>query len=169
MNHEERQLLSRAGLNVLSPGPAGRTRVVGSVTLGRGLEIHRDYTSLPVRRFCLQVANAIARATRWVVFESNDAEVVGRIREQVLTYLRGLDDLGAFVGSTFAVRCHAAAQQRSGAQENSVTIVLAFHPVGSEERVSLTLQLTPAGCRVGHTAFAPVVEQGADTGSDDFT
>jgi hypothetical protein len=30
-----------------------------------------------------------------------------------------------------------------------------FHPVSSVHPVSLTLHLTPSGCRVGSTAFAP--------------
>ena len=36
---------------------------------------------------------------------------------------------------------------------------LAFHPVGSDKSISLTLHQTVSGCRVTTTAFAPVVEQ----------
>ena len=36
-----------------------------------------------------------------------------------------------------------------------ITILLAFHPTGSSESVSLTLHQTIDGCRVASTAFAP--------------
>ena len=169
VDDEGRQLLNRAGLNVLANGPAGRARVIGSVTMGRGAETHREYASLPVRRFCLRLVNTIAKATQWAVFESDDDRVVRRIRAQVLSYFCGLDELGAFVNSRFAVRCDANARQKSGSEPHGVTILLTFHPVGSDDEISLTLHVTATGCRVGNTAFAPTAEQAPVHGSHDFT
>ena len=40
-----------------------------------------------------------------------------------------------------------------------VTILLVFQPAGCEDAISLTLHLTPAGCRVGSAAFAPSAEE----------
>lgn len=169
VDEENRQLLNRAGLNVLTHGPAGRARIIGSVTMGRGAETHREYASLPVRRFCLRLANTIAKATQWAVFEPCDKKTVHRIRAQVLTYLYGLDELGAFVDSRFAVRCDATVGQESGNERHGVTILLAFQPVGSDDEISLTLHVTATGCRVGSTAFAPTVGQGPARASGDLT
>lgn len=152
------QLLNRAGLNIITKGPDGRSRIKGSVTLGRGSEAHREFASLPVRRFCLQIVNAIAAATRWAVFEPDDATLAKRIRAQVLTYFYCLDDLGAFVDQRFVVECDAGVSHRADTEQHGVTILLVFHPTGSVEPISLTLHLTAAGCRVGSTAFAPSIE-----------
>ena len=154
----DKRLLNRAGLNVLANGPAGRSRLSGSVTMGRGSELYREFASLTLRRFCLQIANTIARAARWAVFEPADATVVKRIRTQVLTYFHDLDELGAFVDQRFSVHCDADVSQRADVEQHGVTILLVFHPTGSEEPVSLTLHLTAAGYRVSSTAFAPSME-----------
>lgn len=169
LDDDDRRLLSRAGLNVLANGPAGRSRLFGSVTMGRGSELYREYASLTVRRFCLQIANAIAKAARWAVFEPDDATVVKRIRTQVLTYFHDLDELGAFVDQRFSVRCDAGVSQRADGEQHDVTILLVFHPAGSEEPVSLTLHLTAAGCRVSSTAFAPSIEDSPEATSTHFT
>ena len=168
LGDEEIHVLNRAGLNVLAPGPAGRARLSGSVTMGRGVGTHRDYANLPARRFCLQVINTIATAARWAVFEADSDRVVRKIRAQVLNYLAGLDELGAFVDSRYSVRCDASALQRPDGGPRGVTILLMFHPIGCEEAISLTLQLTPGRCRVGNTAFAPSIESAAQLGSIDL-
>ena len=155
IDDDDEHLLTRAGLNVVASGPAGRTRLSGSVTMGRGSEAHRKFARLPVRRLCLQIINAVSQATRWVVFEPQDETLAKRIRGQILSYLDCLNDLGAFANDRFAVRCDAGVSQRSDRKEHGVTILLSFHPIGCEESISLTLHQTAAGCRVGTTAFAP--------------
>ena len=141
------ELLQRAGLNVIGGGIAGRSRVRGAVTLGRGSETHRRFSQLPVQRFCLRIISAIATATRWAVFEPGSPDLGRRVRGQVQTYLDCLADLGAFASESFIVECDAAAR--------GVTILLVFQPIGCDDPVSLTLHLTASGCRVGSTAFAP--------------
>ncbi len=158
LDEEEAHLLNRAGLNVVTPGPAGRARICGCVTMSRGSEAHREFTSLAVRRFCLRVVNTIARASRWAVFEPRDQTLANRIRGQVLTYFACLNDLGAFADERFVVECDAGVSHRADGDEHGVTILLVFHPVFSDEPVSLTLHLTAKGCRVGTTAFAPSIE-----------
>jgi len=165
----DRRLLNRAGLNVIANGPAGRSRLFGSVTMVRGTELYREYSSLTVRRFCLQIAGAIAKATRWAVFEPDGATVVKRIRAQVLDYFQDLDDLGAFFDRRFSVRCDVAASQRADSEQHELTILLVFHPMGTEEPVSLTLHLTAAGCRVSSTAFAPSIENSPEATPTHFT
>ena len=144
---EDIKVLQRAGINVVIGGSAGRSRVHGSLTMGRGSESHRRFNRLPVQRFCLQVIGAVADATRWAVFEPGDAKLARRVRGQVLTYLDCLNDLGAFADDQFIVKCDS--------DEHGVSILLVFHPVDCDEPVSLTLHQTAGGCRVGSTAFAP--------------
>ena len=150
--------LGRAGLNVIRPGPAGRARLVGAITMGRGSEAHRKFAQLPVRRFCLQIVSAIASAAKWAVFEYGDRDLARRICAQVTTYFHCLNDLGAFADDRFVVECDAGVSKRHDGDEHGVTILLVFHPLACDEPVSLTLHLTAAGCRVGSTAFAPTVE-----------
>ncbi|MCH9695674.1 MAG: hypothetical protein K0U72_14260 [Gammaproteobacteria bacterium] len=156
LNTKDEHTLTRAGLNALAAGPAGRVRVLGSVTMGRGSEAHGKFARLTVRRFCLQVINTISRATRWAVFEPEDRDLAVRIRAQVLTYLHCLNDLGAFLNDEFIVQCDAGVSHRSDSEEHGVTLLLVFHPVGCEEPISMTLHQTASGCRVGSTAFGLV-------------
>jgi len=158
VNEGDRQLLNRAGLNVVARGRAGRAMLTGSVTMGRGSEGHREFASLAVQRFCLQLVNRIAKATRWAVFESDNDALAKRIETQVQRYFHSLHDRGAFTDPDFVVQCDAGVSHRADSEQHGVTILLAFHPVGSDQAISLTLHLTTGGCRVGSTAFAPSVE-----------
>ena len=153
LGEEDQELLTRAGLNVLIRGPVGKARLVGSVTMGRGSEADRKFSKLPVRRFCLQIINSIAKATRWAVFEPEDRALAKRLRGQVLTYFHSLADLGAFADENFIVQCDAGVSNREDSEEHGVTILLVFHPAGCDQPVSLTLHQTASGFRVGSTAF----------------
>lgn len=161
VDNEDARRLGRMGLNVISGGRAGRARIRGSVTMGRGSEAHRKFGHLPVRRFCLQVINTIAAAARWAVFEQDDHSVGEHICAQIRTYFDCLNDLGAFADDRFVVECDTGISARSEADDRAVTIVLVFHPASCDEPVSLTLHLSAAGCRVGNTAFAPSIEHWA--------
>jgi len=151
--------LTRAGLNVIVSGPIGRASLFGSVTMGRGSEAYARFSKLPVRRFCLQITNTIARATRWAVFEPEDSTLATRLHGQVLTYLHCLNDLGAFVDDNFIVQCDAGVSNRSDGEEHGVTILLVFHPVGCDEPISLTLHQTASGFHVGSTAFGLTIRR----------
>jgi len=148
--------LVREGLNVIAGDEAGRAAFCGAVTLGRGSPVDRRFASLPVRRFCLQMTNAIARATRWAVFESGGPVVANHVRAQVHAYLASLADQGAFATDRYAVECDTGTQRRDTGRERTVTILLSFQPTDCDELISLTLHQTPSGCRVSSTAFAPV-------------
>ena len=158
LDEEDQYLLNRTGLNVITAGPAGRCRIVGSATMGRGSEAHRKFAQLTVRRFCLQIVSTVSAAARWAVFEPGDSSLAKRIRGQILTYFHCLNDLGAFADDRFVVECDAGVSNRSDSEEHGVTILLVFHPMACDEPISLTLHLTAVGCRVGSTAFAPTIE-----------
>jgi hypothetical protein len=152
--NEQRQLV-REGLNVIVARPGRAVTVRGSVTLARSCPIDRKFGSLPVRRLCLAITGAIERATRWAVFEPNEAAVAERIHAQVHAYLACLAEAGAFAGDQFVVQCDAGLHSRPNNPERGVTILLAFRPAGAADAVSLTLHQTVSGCRVAASAFAP--------------
>jgi uncharacterized protein len=158
VSEDETHLLSRESLNSITAGPAGRARMRGSVTMGRGSESHREFARMSVRRLCLQVINSIDQATRWAVFEPDDAPLAERIRSRITAYLCALAEMGAFESERFVVECDAGLCHRADSAEKRVTILVAFHPIGCKEPVSFTLHQTVAGCRVTPTAFAPVMQ-----------
>lgn len=149
------ELLQRAGLNVIGGAVAGRSRVRGGLTMGRGSEAHRRFSHLPVQRFCLKIVSAIASATRWAVFEPPGPDCSRRVRGQVRTYLSCLADLGAFADDRFLVACEPGTNGRADAASPGVTVLLVFQPASCDVPVSLTLHQTASGCRVLSTAFAP--------------
>ena len=149
---EQMYNLQREGLNVVAAGPAGAARLIGSVTLSRGSDTHRQFASLPVRRACLQIFKTIEAATRWAVFEPGNARLATRVRAQVAGYLACLADLGAFENERIITECDAGLHKSA---EQGFAIFIAFHPLGCPEPVSFTLHQSVAGCRVASTAFAP--------------
>ncbi|NNC76764.1 MAG: hypothetical protein HKN77_02305 [Woeseiaceae bacterium] len=157
VSDDDRRALLRAGINVIARGPAGRSRIMGSVTLARGSDTHREFSSLPVRRVCLQIINSIDLATRWTVFEQADRKLTARLQRQVLAYFDELADMGALTSREFVVQCDAGLAKHEDRLQHGVTIVLGFHVAGSVEPVSVTLHQTVLGCRVTSTAFAPIV------------
>jgi len=156
---DEAGLLVKEGLNVIAGNTAGRSTLCGSVTLGRGTQMERSFTSLDVRRLCLSITNAIDGATRWAVFEPNAARVAERVQSQVHAYMCYLTDAGAFVDDAFLVQCNAGLHSHPVDPDRGITILLGFHPVGSDHPVSLTLHQTISGCRVATTAFAPATAE----------
>ena len=156
---DDARLLVKEGLNVIAGNTAGRSTLCGSVTLGRGTQMERNFTSLTVRRLCLSITNAIDGATRWAVFEPDAASVAERIQSQVHAYMCYLADAGAFVDDGFFVQCNAGLHSYPIDPNRGITILLGFHPVGSDEPVSLTLHQTISGCRVATTAFAPATAE----------
>lgn len=159
---EDAKQLIREGLNIIAVSdgnPAGQATLRGSVTLARNSQMDRKFARLPVQRLCLSITNAIERATRWAVFEPNETRVADRIHAQVHAYMSWLSEAGAFADDRFVVQCDAGLHARPQNPHRGVTILLAFHPAGADETLSLTLHQTASGCRVTSTAFAPSMAQ----------
>ncbi len=150
----ELSALSRAGLNAIVDGAAGRSGLRASMTMARGSETHRLFTSLAVRRLVLRVVDTIDRATRWAVFQQPDAKLAERVRSRIHAYLCAMADLGAFEDNHFLVQCDVC----PAAPDRGVTVLLSFVPRGVEETVALTLHQSASGCRVASTAFGFVAE-----------
>ena len=156
---DDAHMLVKEGINVIAGHTAGRATVCGSVTLARGGQMDRKFSSLTVRRLCLDITNKIDHATRWTVFAPNSTAVADRVTSLVHAYMSSLADSGAFTDDMFVVQCDAGLHSSPVNKNRGVTVLLAFHPAGSDETVSLTLHQTMSGCRVATTAFAPVIDE----------
>lgn len=159
INVEQARQLVREGLNVIAGQAAGCATICGSVTLGRGTQMDRKFSSLTVRRLCLMITNQVERATRWAVFEPLGQRVTERIHGQVDGYMSYLANSGAFSNDHFIVQCETELRSDAFDPDRGVNILLAFRPAGTDEDITLTLHQTIAGCRVAVTAFAPVAVQ----------
>lgn len=147
LDEEEIRLLARHGLNAVASGGAGKFRIAGSVTLDPAREPQRAI--LPVRRLCLQVINAIEKATRWAVFEPDGRRAADTVFAQVNAYLSALQALGALEPGHLSVDAEAGP---------GVAILVGFRPAGWAGFLSFTIHQAASGCRVAPTAFAPVME-----------
>jgi hypothetical protein len=156
LNVDDAQMLVKEGINVIAGHTAGRAMICGSVTLARGGQLDGKFSSLTVRRLCLEITNTIDYATRWTAFAPNSTGVAERVNSLVHAYMSSLADSGAFADDMFVVQCDAGLHANPVDKDRGTTVLLAFHPAGSEKAISLTLHQTMSGCRVATTAFAPV-------------
>lgn len=156
IDSNDAHLLIKEGLNVVAGHTPGHAVVCGSVTLARATQLSDKFSKLTTRRLCLMITNAIDRGTRWAVFQPNDSTVAQSIVNQVHSFMCALSDVGAFENNHFLVQCDAGLRRQPVDPDRGITILLAFHPAGSDETVSLTLHQSVSGCRVSTTAFAPV-------------
>lgn len=149
-------LLVKEGLNVIAGQNPGHTMFCGSVTMAHGTQPGDEFASLTTRRLCLMITNAIDRATRWAIFETDTAAARERVVSKVHAFMCVLSDAGAFENDQFLVQCDAGMRGRPVNPEKGITLLLAFRPAGSKQTISLTLHQKASGCRVAKTAFAPV-------------
>lgn len=154
LEDDELAALAREGLNAIVEGTAGRSGLQASMTMARGSETHRSFTSLSVRRLVLRVVDTIDRATRWAVFQQPEARLAERVRARIHAYLCAMADLGAFENDRFLVQCDV----NPAAPERGVTVMLSFEPRHADEAVALTLHQSASGFRVAGTAFGFVAE-----------
>ena len=159
LNVDDAQMLVKEGINVIARRTSDHATICGSVTLARGGQMDGKFSSLTVRRLCLEISNTIDHATRWTAFAPNSIVVAEHINSLVHAYMSLLADSGAFTDDMFVVQCDASLHSRPVNKDRGITILLAFHPAGSDKTVSLTLHQTMSGCRVTTTAFAPVVDE----------
>mgnify|MGYP001812417964 FL=1 len=158
VDDDDAEALAREGINVIAPGPAGRTCLTGSMTMARGSEMQRSLCSLPVRRLCLRIIYSVERATRWAVFAQPTQGLARRIRSQIIAYLSALANLGAFASERFDVQCDAGLCKKKDVPNGGISILISFQPHGCSKPISYTLHQSVDGHRVTSTAFAPVVE-----------
>lgn len=132
---EEQDLLNPVSLNCLRQFPG-----VGIVSWGtRTLSPDPEWRYVPVRRTALFLMESLKRGLRWAVFEPNDAELWGRIRINIQSFMLSLFRQGAFQGSTpdeaFQVICDSSTNPQENIDAGIVTARVAFAPLKPAEFV----------------------------------
>jgi hypothetical protein len=100
VSEPERARLAQAGVNTLVSVRSTQRSSTSPRTLAAGSSGSPDWKYLSARRLSLFVTASIERGTRWMLFEPNEDATWARARAQVENFLDGLDQQGAFAGST---------------------------------------------------------------------
>jgi phage tail sheath protein FI len=96
---QERTRLAQAGVNTLAAVRSAGKSSTNQRTLAAGSSGSPDWKYLSARRLALFITSSIERGTRWLIFEQNAEEAWKRAKQQVESFLEGLDAQGAFAGS----------------------------------------------------------------------
>jgi phage tail sheath protein FI len=128
--------LNTKGVNCIRLFPEQGIRVWGARTLADSAS---EWRYLNVRRLFNMIEEAIARGTRWVVFEPNDMSLWQSIRRDVGAFLTLLWRQGALMGATpeeaFFVKCDAETNPPDVIDAGMVVAVIGVAPVKPAEFV----------------------------------
>ncbi|MGZ5443046.1 MAG: phage tail sheath family protein [Thermoanaerobaculia bacterium] len=154
ITHEEQGQLNQNGVNAIRVFDREGIRVWGARTLAPA---GSEWRYVSVRRLFAMMEKSIERATRWVVFEPNDAPLWKSIIRDVRAFLMLLWRQGALMGATpeeaFFVRCDAETNPPEVIDAGMVVIVIGVAPVKPAEFVIF---------RIGQGAGGPQIEEGAN-------
>lgn len=154
ITHEEQGQLNQNGVNAIRVFDREGIRVWGARTLAPA---GSEWRYVNVRRLFAMMEKSIERATRWVVFEPNDAPLWKSIIRDVRAFLMLLWRQGALMGATpeeaFFVRCDAETNPPEVIDAGMVVIVIGVAPVKPAEFVIF---------RIGQGAGGPQIEEGAN-------
>ncbi len=136
VTHAEQGLLNQNGVNCIRSFDRGGTLVWGARTLAPSAS---EWRYVNVRRLFAMIEESIAQATRWVVFEPNDATLWKSIVRDVSAFLRLLWSQGALMGATpeqaFFVKCDAETNPPEVVDAGQVVILVGVAPVKPAEFV----------------------------------
>ncbi len=135
VTHEEQGGLNTNGINCIRAFSGRGIRIWGARTLSSDPE----WRYVNVRRLFAMIEESIAQATRWVVFEPNDATLWKSIVRDVSAFLRLLWSQGALMGATpeqaFFVKCDAETNPPEVVDAGQVVILVGVAPVKPAEFV----------------------------------
>lgn len=135
----EQDILNPAGLNAIRQFPGSGIVCWGSRTLASDPE----WRYVPVRRLALFLKTSLQRGLQWAVFEPNDADLWGRIRVNITSFMLSLFGQGAFQGSTpedaFNVLCDRSTNPQELIDAGIVTARVAFAPLKPAEFVVIEI------------------------------
>jgi hypothetical protein len=100
VSEPDRVRLAQAGVNTLTSVRSTQRTGSSPRTLAAGSSGASDWKYLSARRLSLFVTASVERGTRWMLYEPNSDAMWQRARAQVENFLDGLDQQGAFAGST---------------------------------------------------------------------
>jgi uncharacterized protein len=146
---QEQGQLNPLGVNCIRLFPGEGIRVWGARTLAPSSS---EWRYVNVRRLFNLVEESIARGTRWIVFEPNDASLWKSIRRDISAFLTLLWRQGALMGATpeeaFFVQCDAETNTPDVIDAGQVVAVIGICPVKPAEFVIFRIGQSAAGTEV---------------------
>src|SRR5215467_4009945 len=132
----EQATLNSMGINCIRYFPTEGILVWGARTLA---EESSEWRYLNVRRLIIMIEESIKRATRWVVFESNDRTLWKTIRSEINGFLMNVHRDGALMGATpeeaFFVKCDEEINTPESIAMGQVITLVGLAPVKPAEFV----------------------------------
>lgn len=136
VTHDEQGELNPNGINVIRFFSNEGIRVWGARTVASGSS---QWRYLNVRRLFNMIEESIARSTRWIVFEPNDAPLWKSIRRDISAFLTILWRQGALMGQSaeeaFFVKCDEETNTPESIEAGMVIVVVGLAPVKPAEFV----------------------------------
>ena len=138
--------LNQAGVNCLRFFPREGALIWGARTVADGSS---EWKYLSVRRLFIMIEQSIARATRWVVFEPNDASLWKAIRRDLTAFLTLVWRDGALMGSSpdqaFFVQCDGETNPPEVIDAGQVVALIGLAPVKPAEFIVFRIGQHAAG------------------------
>jgi hypothetical protein len=126
--------LNQSGVNCLRFFPREGALVWGARTLA---DAASEWKYVSVRRLFIMIEESIARATRWVVFEPNDASLWKAIRRDISAFLTLVWRDGALMGANpeqaFFVQCDSETNPPEVIDAGQVVTLIGIAPVKPAE------------------------------------
>ena len=130
----EQATLNSMGINCIRYFPTEGMLVWGARTLA---EESSEWRYLNVRRLIIMIEESIKRATRWVVFESNDRTLWKTIRSEINGFLMNVYRDGALMGATaeeaFFIKCDEEINTPESIAMGQVVTLIGLAPVKPAE------------------------------------
>jgi hypothetical protein len=149
VTREEQGSLNQNGVNCIRFFPNQGIRVWGARTLADSAS---EWRYINVRRLFNMIEEAIARGTRWVVFEPNDMSLWKSIRRDVGAFLTLQWRQGALMGATpeeaFFVQCDEETNPPEVIDAGMVITVIGIAPVKPAEFVVFRIGQGAGGTQV---------------------
>ena len=146
---DEQAELNSNGVNCIRLFPNQGIRVWGARTLA---DSGSEWRYLNVRRLFNMIEEAIARGTRWVVFEPNDLSLWQAIRRDIGAFLTLLWRQGALRGATpeeaFFCQCDAETNPEDVINAGMVVAVIGIAPVKPAEFVIFRIGQSSGGAEI---------------------
>ncbi len=128
LTQTQRNAMHRIGISTLQSIRPGTVAPSVALTLAGSQASQSDWRYLPARRLALFITDSIEKATRWVVFERNDAMLWERLRLRVSDFLDELFQSGAFPGRSsadaFFVVCDQTVNDDRAIIDGEVVIII---------------------------------------------
>jgi phage tail sheath protein FI len=165
VSEADRARLAELGVNVLQSGRLPARLGLAPRTLVQETRAGSDWRYLSARRFALFIMTSLLQGTRWVLFERNGPALWERVRGQVVEFLDGLDQEGAFVGrsaeESYFVICDERINDAGDQARSRFRLVFGFAGARPGDFHAFLITHQPGGSRVRPVSVNRLATSGA--------